>query len=149
MSNFCLWCIINSEILFEWDTLKEYFRIQKILHLLRCSPCHNHQTNIRNLLRATIWHIANVGLFGSQGMQASLPSKSGSLGIRCGVSLALPAAFLSSESIIASLQNLILLRTVGYSDSRNLLYTFHAFHFITVPFRYLLRQANELSGTNL
>ena len=73
--------------------LKYSLSTPRILHLLRCSPCHNHQTiaDIDNLLRTNICHIANVDLSASQWMQASLPTKSGGLGIRRGASLALPA----------------------------------------------------------
>ena len=47
--------------------LKYSLSTTRILHLLRCSPCHKHQIIADiDLLRANICHIANVGLFKSQ-----------------------------------------------------------------------------------
>ena len=68
----------------------------RILHRLRCSPCHNYQTmtNIDNLLRANICRITNVDLSEIQWTQASVPNITGDLGKLHGASSALPTFLL-------------------------------------------------------
>ena len=81
----------------------------KILHLLRCSPCQGHPllSEMDELFRSNIFHIANVNLTEMQWTQASLPCRNGGLGVRRASSLALPA-FLASSCSTRSLQDCIL-----------------------------------------
>jgi Reverse transcriptase (RNA-dependent DNA polymerase) len=86
----------------------------KILHLLRCSPCFGNPilSEIDNVFRLNICHIANVDLSDEQWVQASLPIKFGGLGIRQASTLTL-SAFCASATSTGSLQDLILMCTVG------------------------------------
>ena len=88
--------------------LKFLLCMLRILHLLRCSPCNSLHTiaDIDHILKANICNIANVDLSVFQWTQVSLPIRSGDLGIRRGVSLALPA-FLFSVSSTASLYKIL------------------------------------------
>jgi hypothetical protein len=99
--------------------MKYSFSSPRILHLLRCSPCHDNQIllQIDNLFRNNISHIANVDLSETQWSQASLPARFGGLGIRRATSLALPA-FLSSVSSTTTLQNSILSNTSASADKQ-------------------------------
>ena len=97
--------------------------------MLRCSPCLGNAifSQIDEVLKSSISHIANVvlsdvqwiqaSLSDVQWIQASLPVKAGGLGIRRAASLALPA-YLAS----ASLQDLILIRSVAAADKYYTLY---------------------------
>ena len=52
--------------------------------MLRCSPCLGNDilSQIDDVLKSNISHIANVVLFDVQWIHASLPVKTGGLGIR-------------------------------------------------------------------
>ena len=58
--------------------------------MLRCSPCFGYAilSQIDEVLKSNISHIANVVLSDVQWIQASLPVKAGGLGIRRATSLA-------------------------------------------------------------
>ena len=94
-----------------------------VLFMLRCSPCLGNAilSQIDEVLKANISHIANVVLSDVQWIQASLPVKAGGLGIRRVASLALPA-YLASATSTASLQDLILIRSVAAADKYYTLY---------------------------
>jgi len=89
--------------------LRASFSAPTVLHLLRCSPSKDHPAleMFDSQLRSVVCHITNSRLSDSQWLQASLPVKDGSLGVRRVASLALPA-FLASAASILSLQALIL-----------------------------------------
>ena len=91
--------------------------------MLRCSPCLGNAilSQIDEVLKSNISHIANVVLSDVQWIQASLPVKAGGLGIRRAASLALPA-YLASATSTASLQDLILIRSVAAADKYYTLY---------------------------
>ena len=74
--------------------LKSCLSTPKILHLLRSTPCAGHQflQAIDDLLRRCVCKITNSDLSGSHWFQASLPIKSGRLGIRLACHLAYLAA---------------------------------------------------------
>ena len=72
-------------------------------------------------LNLTFSHIANVVLSDIQWIQASLPMKNGGLGIRRAASLALQA-YLASDTSTASLQDLILIRSVAAAGKYYTLY---------------------------
>ena len=78
-------------------------------------------SQIDEVLNSIINHIANVVLFDVQWIQASLPVKAVGLGILQAASLALPA-YLASATSIASLQDLILIRSVAAVDKCYILY---------------------------
>ena len=69
-------------------------------------------SQIDEVLKFNISHIASVVLSEVKWIQASLPVKAGGLGIRRAASLALPA-YLASATSTASLQDLILIRSVA------------------------------------
>ena len=96
--------------------LKYALSTPRILHL-RCSPRYGHSVigDIDRLLRSNVSYIAKLDLTDQQWMQASLPMKDESLGIRRASALVLPA-FLSSAANTSVLQNHILLCTVTASD---------------------------------
>jgi len=79
--------------------LRASFSAPRVQHLLRCSPSVDAPApqEFDNLLRTALTRISNNTLSESQWLQASLPIKSGGLGIRRVSSLALPA-FLASAS---------------------------------------------------
>ena len=81
----------------------------KILHTLRCSPCHGHEAlhKFDDLLRTGLGNIANLSISDIQWVQASLSVSFGRLGVRRVASLALPA-FLESAASIHTLQSLLL-----------------------------------------
>lgn len=89
--------------------LRASFSAPSVLHTLRSSPCSGHQalTKFDSLLRTALSRICNVSLSDSQWLQASLPVKSGGLGIRRVASLA-TSAFLASAVGTHDLQNQIL-----------------------------------------
>ena len=91
--------------------------------MLRCSPCLSNAilSQIDEVLKSNINHIANVVLSDVQWIQASLPVKAGGLGILRATSLALPA-YLASATSTASLQGLILIRSVAAADKYYTLY---------------------------
>ena len=78
--------------------LRSSFSAPKIQHILRCSPCANHDalTSFDELLRAGITRILNINMSDAQWQQASLPVKDGGLGVRRAVSLAIRAYMASA-----------------------------------------------------
>ena len=90
---------------------------------MRCSPCLGNAilSQIDEVLKSKISHIANVVLSDVQWIQASLPVKAGGLGIRRAASLTLPA-YLASATSTVSLQDLILIRSVAAADKYYTLY---------------------------
>ena len=91
--------------------------------MLRCSPWFSNAilSQIDEVLKSNISHIANVVLSDVQWILASLPVKAGGLGIHRTASLALPA-YLASAASTASLQDLILIRSVAAADKYYTLY---------------------------
>ena len=89
--------------------LRASFSAPSVLHTLRSSPCSGHQAldKFDSLLRTALSRICNVSLSDSQWIQASLPVRSGGLGLRRVASLA-SSAFLASAVSTCSLQNQIL-----------------------------------------
>ena len=68
--------------------------------MLRCSPCFGNAilSQIDEVFKFNISHIANFVLSDAQLIQASLPVKAGGLGIRWAFSLVLPS-YLASATI--------------------------------------------------
>jgi hypothetical protein len=89
--------------------LRASFSAPSIQHLLRASPCSGHDllSKFDNLLRTALCKICNVSLSDDQWVQASLPVRSGGLGIRRVASLAY-SAFPASAVSTRCLQNEIL-----------------------------------------
>ena len=89
--------------------LRASFSAPALQHTLRTSQCDGHEalTRFDNLLRAALCKICNVSLTDDQWLQASLPVKSGGLGVRRVASLA-PSAFLASAVSTRDLQDQIL-----------------------------------------
>jgi hypothetical protein len=89
--------------------LKASFSAPKVQHTLRSSPCYEHTALSRfdMSLRTAICKICNINLSDDQWLQASLPVRSGGLGVRRVFSLALPA-FLASAVDTRELQHQIL-----------------------------------------
>lgn len=81
----------------------------KLLHVLRAAPCTGHATlgAIDNTLRSCLTVIANVNLTDIQWAQATLPVKSGGLGLRSSSNLAL-STFLASATSTQPLQQQLL-----------------------------------------
>ena len=102
--------------------LKSSLGTPKMTHLLRSSPCTEHQSlgAIDDCLRNCVGRITNTSITDSQWEQASLPVKAGGLGIRRASHLA-PSAFLAASSSTADLQCTILqtssLSTTAYEES--------------------------------
>jgi hypothetical protein len=89
--------------------LRVAFSAPLLQHTLRAAPCDNHATlpTFDNLLRSALSNLCNVFLTDDQWIQASLPARSGGLGIRRVTSLAMPA-FLASSVGTRQLQDQIL-----------------------------------------
>jgi hypothetical protein len=89
--------------------LRASFNAPKLQHLLRASPCSGHTllSKFDMLLRAALSKICNVNLSDDQWLQASLPVRSGGLGVRRVSSLATPA-FIASAVGTSNLQEQIL-----------------------------------------
>ena len=85
--------------------------------MLRCSPCFGNAilSQIDEVLKSNISHIANIALSDVQWIQASLPVKAEGLGIRRIFSFAL-LAYLASATSITSLQDLFLIRSEAAAD---------------------------------
>ena len=98
--------------------LRSSFSAPRLMHILRCSPCHGHPALIAfdDLLRKGVSLITNSKLSDIQWTQACLPIRDGGLGIRRASSLALPA-FLASAASSAALQASILGNHVVVPDS--------------------------------
>jgi len=86
--------------------LKNCFSLPKLQYILRCAPCYKSQvlTQYDAVIRDTLQSILNIELTESAWNQATLPVKSGGLGIRLAAQVSLPA-FLSS---VASSSELML-----------------------------------------
>ena len=112
--------LINAHALL---ILKASSSTSHVFFMLRCSPCLGNAilSQIDEVLKSNISHIANVVLSDVQWIQASLPVKAGGLGIRRAASLALPA-YLASATSTASFQDLILIRSVAAADKYYTLY---------------------------
>ena len=89
--------------------LRSSFSATKVQHTLRASPCFGHRSLLKfdQLLRDGLRKICNISLTEDQWLQASLPVRSGGLGIRRVSSLAVPA-FLASAVSTRDLQDQIL-----------------------------------------
>lgn len=89
--------------------LKSCCGVPSITYLLRCAPCVGHTLlpTFDNQLRIALSSILNVSLDTNQWIQASLPVKSGGLGIRKATDLAAPA-FLASFYTTSNLQDNLL-----------------------------------------
>jgi len=89
--------------------LRASFSAPSLQHTLRASPCCDHESleKFDILLRTALCKICNVTLSDDQWLQASLPVRSGGLGIRRVASLA-TSAFLASAVSTRDLQNEIL-----------------------------------------
>ena len=89
--------------------LKTSLSTPKLMHMLRASPCTGHVglSDIDSTLRAGLCKTFNVSLSDAQWLQASLPVKSGGLGIRQAHHLA-PSAFAASIASTRQLQQSIL-----------------------------------------
>jgi len=81
----------------------------KLMHVLRSAPCHDHASlnTIDNVLRTCLINITNVDITDGQWLQASLPVKTGGLGIRSVTAIA-PSAFLFSVTSTLTLQTELL-----------------------------------------
>ena len=81
----------------------------KLLHNLRSSFCTNHSalSEFDDVLRDCLRQILNVALEDDQWLQATLPVRSGGLGIRRAHQIA-PSAYLASASGTAALVSVIL-----------------------------------------
>ena len=104
--------ISRFELLTTHDALvllRASFGAPKLQHTLRASSCRDHTslTTLDWLLRAALGKICNVALSDDQWRQASLPVRSGGLGIRRVASLA-SSAFLASAVGTRDLQDRIL-----------------------------------------
>ena len=88
---------------------RAFVSAQALQHTLRASPSNGHEALIQfdNLQRIAFCKICNVSLFYDQWQQASLPVKSGGLGLRRVASQA-PSAFIAPAVGTRDLQNHIL-----------------------------------------
>ena len=98
--------------------LRSSFSAPRLMHILRCSPCHDHPLLLvfDEIQRTGINVITNSNLSDTQWIQASLPICDGSLGIRRAASLAL-SAFLASAAATAPLQHHILAPSTAQPDT--------------------------------
>ena len=89
--------------------LRSSFSTPRLMHVLRCSPCFGHHLLPKHdtVLREGLSAIVNIHMSDIYWLQASISVKSGGLGIRRAVSLALPA-FLASAVATSDLQFAIL-----------------------------------------
>lgn len=89
--------------------LKSSLSAPKLLHTLRAAPCSGHAllSSIDRTLRDCVSQVVNTSLNDEQWLQASLPVKSGGLGVRLSSHLA-PSAFLAASSATDELQSEIL-----------------------------------------
>ena len=87
------------------------------MHVLRCSPCFGHHLLQEHdtVLREGLSAIVNIHMSDIHWLQASIYVKSGGLGIRRAVSLALPA-FLASAVATSDLQSAILSQGIQIVD---------------------------------
>ena len=89
--------------------LRASYNAPSLQHTIRASPCCGHisLSDYDNLLRSALSKICNITLSENQWLQASLPIRSGVLGIRRITSLA-SSAYLASAVGTRDLQNQIL-----------------------------------------
>ena len=73
--------------------------VNKLMHIMRTLPCAGHTllSDIDDCLRLTLSNITKVNITDEQFRHASLPVKSGGIGVRSIMSIA-PSAFLSSST---------------------------------------------------
>ena len=92
-----------------FSLLRHAFSIPKLLYILRSSPCFSSSSlfNFDELQRALLSEILNITLSDNAWIQASLPVRSGGLGIRRAEQLA-PSAFLASATACSDLIKQIL-----------------------------------------
>ena len=109
--------------------LRNSFAIPKLLHVIRSSPSFLSPSLQRydETLRAIVSDITNINLDETTWTQASLPVKSGGLGIRSSVQLA-PSAFLASAAANSNLTHRILpprfqLRELPYVEEARTLWS--------------------------
>ena len=98
--------------------LRACFSAPVLQHTLRSSPCYGHMllTSFDSLLRSALSKICNVTLSDDQWLQASLPVRSGGLGIRRVASLA-SSAFIASAVSTRDLQEQILQNNAQMPDT--------------------------------
>jgi len=84
--------------------LKNCFSLPKLQYILRCAPCYHSPVLVKydDMIRDTLQSILNITLTESAWLQATLPVRSGGIGIRLATQVALPA-FLSSVASSADL----------------------------------------------
>ena len=104
--------------------LKTSSSTSHVLFMLRCSPCLGNAIlrKIDEVLKSNISHIANDVLSDVQWIQASLHVKAGGLGICRVASWLRQHIYLASAISTASLQDLILIRSVAVADKYYTLY---------------------------
>ena len=97
--------------------LKASLSTPKLLHIMRSSPCADHEGLVRfdSLLRAGLSSILNIVISDVNWIQASLPVSDGGLGIRSAALLA-PSAFLASAASTQDLQVQILIHCNTVTD---------------------------------
>ena len=96
--------ISRLELITAYDALvflRASYRAPSLQHSFRALPCCEHisLSNFDNLLRTTLSKTCNITLSENQWLQASLPIRSGGLGIRSITSLASSAFFASAVGI--------------------------------------------------
>ena len=132
--------------------LKASSSTSHVLFMLRCSPCHGNAilSQIDTVLKSNISHIANVVLSNVQWIQTSLPVKAGGLGIHRAASLASPA-YLASATSTASLQDLILIRSLAAADKYYILYrsNWSSAYKPIISIGCYVQHANNVLGTSL
>ena len=129
--------------------LRASFSAPKLQHIMRASPCYDneHLLKFDELLRAAIFKICNVSLFDYQWLQASLPVKSGGLGIRRVSSLVSPA-FLASAVGTRDLQNQILHADMIMLDSALDIYAKRCGKHATINSMFSFHLRNNRLGIN-
>ena len=97
--------------------LKSSFSTPRLMHVVRCSSCFGHHLlqEYDTVLREGLSAIVNIHMSDIHWLQACISVKSGGLGIRRAVSLALPA-FLASAVATSDLQSAILSRGIQIID---------------------------------
>ena len=97
--------------------LKASLSTPKLLHIMRSSPCADHEGLERfdSLLRTGLSSILNIVISDVNWIQASLPVSDGGLGI-CSAALLAPSAFLASAASTQDLQVKILIHCNTVAD---------------------------------
>ena len=101
--------------------LKNCFSLPKLQYILRCSPCYNSQLLLHYdvLIKETLQDILNISLSDAAWKQATLPIKTGGIGIRLSSQIALPAflsSCTSSSDLVLKLLPLHLHSSAGLHD---------------------------------